>query len=103
MEQVEYCDVTPSHDQAIKMRQFSASGKFGADVIESIMYEDKPNQREKINISMSRQESTFRHLFRTKQQVFISCPDTWRNSIAFLIALTVPRESHTSRIPSQNS
>ena len=49
-QQVEYCDTTPSHAQAIKMRQFSANGKLGADVIESIMCEDKPNQREKINI-----------------------------------------------------
>lgn len=49
-EQITYRDATPSHVQAIKMREFSKNGKLGPDVIESIMCEDKPNQREKINI-----------------------------------------------------
>ena len=49
-EQITYRDATPSHVQAIKMREFSKNGKLGSDVIESIMCEDKPNQREKINI-----------------------------------------------------
>ena len=41
---------TPSHAQAIKMRNFSKEGKLTPEVIESIMVEEKPNQREKINI-----------------------------------------------------
>lgn len=41
---------TPSHAQAIKMRNFSKEGKLTPEVIESIMCEEKPNQREKINI-----------------------------------------------------
>ena len=41
---------TPSHAQAIKMRNFSKEGKLTPEVIESIMFEEKPNQREKINI-----------------------------------------------------
>ena len=41
---------TPSHAQAIKMRNFSREGKLTPEVIESIMYEEKPNQKEKINI-----------------------------------------------------
>ena len=41
---------TPSHAQAIKMRNFSKEGKLTPEVIESIMSEEKPNQREKINI-----------------------------------------------------
>ncbi len=49
-EQMTYCDATPSHVQAIKMREFSKNGKLSRDVIESIMCEDKPNQRAKINI-----------------------------------------------------
>lgn len=40
----------PSHAQAIKMRNFSKEGKLTPEVIESIMFEEKPNQREKINI-----------------------------------------------------
>lgn len=49
-EQIAFNDATPSHVQAIKLREFSKNGKLGPDVIESIMCEDKPNQREKINI-----------------------------------------------------
>ena len=49
-EQIKYFESTPSHAQAIKMREFSKNGKLGRDVIESIMCEDKPNQRPKINI-----------------------------------------------------
>lgn len=44
---------TPSHAQAIKMRNFSKEGKLTPEVIESIMFEEKPNQREKINIRYS--------------------------------------------------
>ena len=42
-------DATPSHAQAIKMRQFSQEGKLMPEVIESIMYEAKPNQKPKIS------------------------------------------------------
>ena len=41
---------TPSHAQAIKLRTFSKEGKLSPAVIESIMCEEKPNQKEKINI-----------------------------------------------------
>ncbi len=41
---------TPSHAQAIKLRSFSKEGKLFPAVIESIMCEEKPNQKEKINI-----------------------------------------------------
>ena len=37
-------DCTPSHAQAIKMRDFSEKGKLNPDVILSIMQEEKPNQ-----------------------------------------------------------
>lgn len=40
-------DCTPSHAQTIKMRKFFSEGKLNADVITSIMQEEKPNQREK--------------------------------------------------------
>lgn len=41
---------TPSHAQALKLRSFSKEGKLFPAVIESIMCEEKPNQKEKINI-----------------------------------------------------
>jgi len=40
-------DCTPSLAQAVKMKEFSRDGKLSAEVILSIMQEEKPNQREK--------------------------------------------------------
>lgn len=42
-------DATPSHAQAIKMRRFSKEEKLTPEVIESIMSEEKPNQKPKIS------------------------------------------------------
>ena len=50
LEQIAYVDATPSLAQAIKLKRFSQDGKLNNEVIESIMSEEKPNQREKINI-----------------------------------------------------
>ena len=47
-------DCTPSHAQAIKMRDFSEHGKLNPDVILSIMQEEKPNQVEQIKIPRDR-------------------------------------------------
>jgi len=44
---IEYCDAKPSHAQTIKLRKFSQDGKLTDAVIDSIMEEEKPNQREK--------------------------------------------------------
>lgn len=52
-EAMDYADATPSHAQAIKMKDFSKNGKLTPEVIESIMSEEKPNQKEKINLSYS--------------------------------------------------
>lgn len=48
LETMAYEDATPSLAQAIKMKEFSKSGKLNEDVILAIMSEEKPNQREKI-------------------------------------------------------
>ena len=44
-------DCTPSHAQTIRMRKFSDEGRLNDAVIESIMSEEKPNQREKVHLS----------------------------------------------------
>ncbi len=44
-EAMEYADATPSHAQTIKMRKFQEEGKLTQEVVESIMEEEKPNQR----------------------------------------------------------
>ena len=47
LETMEYCDATPSLTQAIKMKKYSQNGKLSDEVIQSIMEEEKPNQKEK--------------------------------------------------------
>jgi len=54
VETIECEDCTPSHVQAIKMRNFSKEGKLNEDVILSIMQEEKPNQKEKLKIPTER-------------------------------------------------
>ncbi len=54
VEQISYNDATPSHAQAIKLRKFSVNGKLNPDVIESIMCEEKPNQKEKFTFKADR-------------------------------------------------
>ncbi len=47
-------DRTPSHAQAIKMREFSKQGRLNMDVIFSIMQEEKPNQVEQFRMPKNR-------------------------------------------------
>lgn len=47
-------DCTPSHAQAIKMRQFSAEGRLNEDVILSILSEEKGNQKEQFRMPKER-------------------------------------------------
>ncbi len=54
VEAMEMADATPSHAQAIKMKRFSQEGRLTPEVIESIMTEEKPNQKEKFNIPAER-------------------------------------------------
>ena len=53
-------DCTPSHAQAIKMRDFSEKGKLNADVILSIMQEEKPNQVEQFKMPKDRISKFFK-------------------------------------------
>ena len=47
-------DCTPSHAQAIKMREFSKEGKLTPEVLLSIMQEEKPNQKEQFKMPKDR-------------------------------------------------
>ena len=47
LEAMSYNDATPSLVQAIKMKKFNQDGKLTDEVIQSIMEEEKPNQKEK--------------------------------------------------------
>ena len=48
VDEIDMNEVTPSHDQAIRMRKFFDEGKLTTEVIQAIMSEEKPNQREKL-------------------------------------------------------
>lgn len=54
LNEMTYTDATPSLAQAIKMHNFAKEGKLSNEVIESIMCEEKPNQKEKISFRADR-------------------------------------------------
>lgn len=54
VEQMSYADATPSLAQAIKMKEFSRRGELTPALIESIISEEKPNQKEKISLRAER-------------------------------------------------
>ena len=47
LDAIDETEATPSHAQAIRMRKLSAEGNLTTDCINEIMYEEKPNQKEK--------------------------------------------------------
>ena len=53
-------DCTPSHAQAIKLRKFAEDGKLNADVILSIMQEEKPSQVEQFKMPKDRISKFFK-------------------------------------------
>ena len=59
LETIESEDCTPSLAQAIRMKNLSKDGKLDMDMIFAIMTEQKPNQKEKIKITMERLERFF--------------------------------------------
>ncbi len=48
VDEIDMNAATPSHDQTIRMRKFFEEDKLTPEVIQAIMSEEKPNQREKI-------------------------------------------------------
>lgn len=59
VEAMESEDCTPSHAQAIKIRDFSEKGKLNPAVIQSILQEEKPNQVEQFKMPRSRIDKFF--------------------------------------------
>ncbi len=50
VEAMEFADCTPSHAQAIRLRAFSRNGVLGPHIMENVMNEEKPNQKERITL-----------------------------------------------------
>ena len=57
LEAMEYNEATPSHDQTIRMRKAYQEGNLTTEVVENIMEEPKPNQKEKSPFRDKRIES----------------------------------------------
>ncbi len=61
-------DCTPSLAQAQRMKKLSQDGRLSEDVIFSILTEEKPNQKEKLNIQRERIDRFFPKNFSEKQK-----------------------------------
>ena len=59
LDTIESEDCTPSHAQAIRMRNLSKEGNLDIDAIFDIMIEQKGNQKEKVKIPMERLDKFF--------------------------------------------
>lgn len=72
-------DCTPSLAQAQRMKKLSQDGRLNTDVIFSILTEEKPNQKEKINIRYDRVERFFPKYFSVKQKedLIVQLLESW--------------------------
>ena len=50
LDAIDDMDATPSHAQTIRMRSLSSAGKLDTDTIREVMSEQKPNQKESVNV-----------------------------------------------------
>ena len=67
LETIESEDCTPSHSQAIRMRELSKQNKLNMDTIFNIMTEEKPNQKEQIKFKVEKLKDYFPKGYTTKQ------------------------------------
>ncbi|MDJ0306725.1 ParB/RepB/Spo0J family partition protein [Dehalobacter sp.] len=70
---------TPSLSQAQRLKKLSQEGRLSANVIYSILTEEKPNQREKFNIQKERIDRFFPKNFTDKQKedLIIQLLESW--------------------------
>lgn len=60
-------DCTPSHSQAIRMKELSRANKLDTDTIFSIMTEEKPNQKEQIKFKVENVKKYFPKGYSSEQ------------------------------------
>lgn len=63
----EYDDVTPNLSQAIRMKKLEQKGNLTKDMIELIMQEEKPNQKEKFSITYEKLRKILPNDYSNKQ------------------------------------
>ena len=73
VDEIDMNDATPSHDQTIRMRKFFEERKLTTEVIQAIMSEEKPNQKEKITLSMDRVEKFIPKSIKISQREDFIC------------------------------
>jgi len=80
LETIEAEAATPSLAQAQKMKLFSQDGKLTPEVIQSVMMEEKPNQREKVSFSLTRFENYFKPgtSVQAMEDTIIKALDLWQ-------------------------
>lgn len=66
---IEELDLTPSHAQAIRMKELSKENRLDENVIYSILTEIKPNQKEKISFKMEDIDEYFPKDYTPRQKV----------------------------------
>ena len=67
--QMEYLDVTPSLAQAIQLKNMSKEGILTTEKLEALMEEEKPNQKEKVEIGREKLEKLLPPDVITKEQI----------------------------------
>lgn len=72
-------NVTPSHAQTIRMKELFKENRLDDNVIYSIITEEKPNQKEKLSISMDDVDKYFPRGFTPKQKtdIILKLLDGW--------------------------
>ena len=89
--QILECDCTPSHAQTIRLRKFSEEGKLSEAVIESIMQEEKPNQKEKIHIPL------------IQLRKYIPESVSYDNARDYIMQALEFYQKYRSKVPTQNN
>lgn len=76
---IEELDLTPSHAQAIRLKELSKINRLDENVIYSILTEIKPNQKEKISFKMEDMDEYFPKDYtpRQKSEVILKLLKSW--------------------------
>ncbi len=67
LEAIEQNNCTPSYSQAVRMHKMSNAGELTREMIETIISEEKPNQRETVKVPVERVKSLIPNSYTSKQ------------------------------------
>lgn len=69
---MEFYQITPSHAQAIKLKEMSQNKTLTEEKMEMLLDEEKPNQTPKLKVSMNRLNSVQKKLTFTTILLYVS-------------------------------